>query len=289
MDLFPKRWFSFSGWAILAGFLTLAVAPMMGSTSVALAQDQPNCGAVFNLGQTTGACLRVVNAGDPAAGPVDVYSDDTVLVQGLKYGDASAFGEVPSGQHQIRVVPAGKSVDQAHLDSDQNLGEGQAYQLTVSGLENPKLAPWISGVDTAPLAQGQARVRVVQASPDTDSVTVSVANGPTPFAGIPLGAQSGYVPFKAGSVEFELRLSGSSTLLLTTPAIQLKEGNNYDLYVIGESSKGTLQLVVFSTEVGTSPNVTPAPDVTPVIAVGSTPVVETAGAETPAPPVTPAS
>ena len=85
----------------------------------------------------------------------------------------------------------------------------------------------------APLPDNQARVRVVHASPDTGPIDVAVAGGPTPFAGIDLGSQSGYVIFGTGTVRFQLRLSGSDTLLLSTPDIPIAPGMNYDLYVIG--------------------------------------------------------
>ena len=256
------------------------------------------CGEVLGLGEASASCLRVVHA-SPDAGPVDVYLGEAPAVQGLEYGGATEFVAGPSGQQRLRVVPAGGTPDQAVLDSNQDLGSGQAYQLTISGLaaqgaEEP-LTAWLAGVDLSPLPQNQARVRVVHASPDTEPVDVAVAGGQTPFDAIAYGSQSGYVAFDAGTYGLQLRLDAGDTLLREAQGVQLQPGFDYDVYAIGQSEDGTLQVVVLAAEAGiqqgavaeagtpmAAPMVTPASEVTPVIAAGATPVVVTPGAATPA-------
>jgi Domain of unknown function (DUF4397) len=268
--------------------LAVALAPVMAMVPLpatgVLAQPAPACAQVFGIGQATQSCLRIVNAAING-GPVDVYVGDTAIAQKLAYSQATDYVAVPSGAQRLRVVAAGGALDQAPVDMTQTLSAGSAYQLTVMGLTTTDVAPWLSGVAVDPLAGDQARVRVVHASADTGPIDVSLAGGPTPFAAIPLGSQSGYVIFGVGTVRFQLRLSGTQTLLLTTPDIAIKPGMNYDLYVIGESKAGTLQLVVFTTKVGTVTAGTPetASLITPIVVVGASPVVLTPGPETPQP------
>ena len=257
-----------------------------------------SCGEVLGIGETSETCLRIVHA-SPVAGPVDVYVGETTLVQGLAYGSATEFVAAPSGQQQIRVVPAGGSLDRAAIDTTQNLGGDQAYQLTVAGLAaegaEQGLMAWLSGVDLSPLPANQTRVRVVHASPDTGAVDVAVAEGQTPFDAIEYGSQSGYVAFDAGTYSFQLRLNDGDTLLLEAPDVQLEPGLIYDIYAIGQSEDGTLQMVVLAANAGIqqgtvaaagtplgAPMATPASEATPVIAVGATPVIVTSGAATPA-------
>jgi len=268
----------------LALILPMIAAVILLQPAPTLAQATPACGTAFGVGDATQACLRVVNA-DTTGKAIDVYVGDTAIAKNVDYGKATEFVAVPSDNQRLRVVAAGGPVDQAPRDFTQTLGAGQAYQLTVMGLTRNDVAPWLNGVAVAPLPANQARVRVVHASPDTGPIDVSLAGGPTPFAGIDLGSQSGYVVFATGSVRFQLRLSGSATLLLTTPDVRLDPGMNYDLYVIGESKAGTLALVVFPTNVGVASNLTPAAGavITPIVAVASTPIVVTPGAETPQP------
>jgi hypothetical protein len=257
------------------------------------------CGQTLGISeQTSDACLRVVHAVRDG-GPVDVYVGETAAVQGLEYGAATEFLAAPSGEQQLRVVPAGGALDQAIVDTTQDLGAGQAFQVTAAGGPDQEINAWVSGVDLAALPENQAKVRVVHASPDTAAVDVSVAGdeATTPFDAVAYGSQSGYVAFNAGSYTFQLRLDDGDTLLLEAADVPLAAGTIYDVYAIGSSEDGTLQLVVYAAEVGilqgttaaatpvgmATPMATPmAEETTPVVAVGSTPVVEEPGAATPA-------
>jgi len=253
------------------------------------------CSETLGVGQATDSCLRVINAA-PDAGPIDFYVGDTVIAQGLEYGAASAFAAAPNGQQQLRIVPAGGTVDQAIIDMTQGLTAGSAAQIVVSGLGDDIQAT-IAGVDLRALPENQARVRVVHASPDLENIDVAIAAGPTPFQGIAFRSQSGYVVFDAGTYSFQLRESGNNTLLLEALDVPIEPGMVYDIIVIGQSENGTLQMMILNANAGvlTGPSATPiaatppagaaatpAALVTPVVAVGSTPVVEIPGAATPA-------
>lgn len=281
-----QRWFLLP--TQIAIMIAFALVAASFSVPAARAQDQeiaiPPCGEVFGIGDIAVSCLRVVNAGSPDAGPVDVYVGDAAVVEGLEYGMATEFAAIPSDSQQIRIVPAGTSVDEATLDSMEELQPGGAYQLTVSGLTVEELSSWLSGVDVSPTTAGHARVRVVHASPDLGAVDVSTGEGEVPFEAIELGSQSGYVEFPAEPTAFQLRMNGEDTLLLETPEpVQLEEGKLYDIYALGESEAGTLELVVFEAEVGTAGEATPAAVASPVTAAASTPVVlDEPGEQTPA-------
>jgi Domain of unknown function (DUF4397) len=253
------------------------------------------CGQTLGIGQATDSCLRVIHAA-PDAGPVDVYVGETMIAQGLEFGAASTFAAAPNGQQQLRIVPAGESVDQAIVDVAQDLAAGSAAQIVVSGL-GEDLQGTIAGVDLRALPENQARVRVVHASPDLDAVDVAIAAGPTPFQGIAFRSQSGYVVFDAGTYSFQLRETGNNTLLLEALDVPIEPGMVYDIVAIGQSENGTLQMMILNATAGvlTGPSATPiaatpaaataatpAAVATPVIAVGATPVVVTPGAETPA-------
>src|SRR5690606_1385676 len=125
----------------------------------------------------------------------------------------------------------------------------------------------------SPTTAEHARVRVVHASPDLGAINVSTGEGDVPFENIESGNQSGYVEFPAEPRDFQLRISGEDTLLLeTADPIQLEEGKNYDIYVLGESEAGTLEMVTYEAEVGIAGEATPAAVATPVAAAASTPV-----------------
>src|SRR5215213_10235560 len=235
------------------------------------------CSATLGIGQPTDSCLRVINAA-PDAGPVDVYIGESPIAEGLKFGAASTFTAAPNGEQQLRIVPAGAPVDQAVIDMTQGLTAGSAAEIIVSGLADD-LQATIAGVDLRALPQNQARVRVIHASPDLEAIDVATAGGPTPFQGIDFRGQSGYVVFDAGTSSFQLRENGNNTLLLEALDVPIEPGMVYDIVAIGQSENGTLQMMILNATAGVA---TPATEATPVVAVGSTPVVETPGAATPA-------
>ena len=259
------------------------------------------CSETLGIGEMVDSCLRVIHA-SPDAGPVDVYIGDSPIAKGLEFGDASEFTATPSGEQQLRVVPAGQPVDQAVIDTTQGLTIGAAGQVLISGTADA-LQATIMGVDLRALPANQARVRVIHASPDLDAIDVAVAGDQTPFEGIAFRDASGYVVFDAGTVTFQLRENGTDTLLLEAADVPLEAGMVYDIVAIGRSEDGTLQLVVYQADAGTlegagatpiagtpaaaATGATPAAATTPVVAVGSTPVVEEAGEATPV--ATPAS
>src|SRR5215218_1094856 len=240
------------------------------------------CSATLGIGQPTDSCLRIINAA-PDAGPVDVYVGEAPIAEELEFGAASSFAAAPNGEQQLRVVPAGAPVDQAVIDMTQGLTAGSAAEIIVSGLADD-LQATIAGVDLRALPQNQARGRVVQTSPDLDAIDVAVAGGPTPFQGIDFRGQSGYVVFDAGTYSFQLRENGNNTLLLEALDVPIEPGMVYDIVAIGQSENGTLQMVILNANAGVlaGPSATPTTEATPVVAVGSTPAVETPGAATPA-------
>jgi hypothetical protein len=252
------------------------------------------CSQTLGIGQATDSCLRVIHAA-PDAGPVDVYIGEAPIAEGLEFGAASDFTAAPNGEQQFRIVPAGAPVDQAIIDMTQGLTAGSAAQIVVSGLADDVQAT-IAGVDLRALPENQARVRVVHASPDLDAIDVAVAGGPTPFEGIGFRSQSGYVVFDAGTYGFQLRENGSETLLLEALDVPIDAGMVYDIVAIGQSENGTLQMMILTATAGVlagpsatpiaatpaTTAATPAALTTPVVAVGSTPVVEAPGEATPA-------
>ncbi len=253
------------------------------------------CSQTLGTGQPSDACLRIVHA-SPDAGSIDVYVGEAPIAQGLQFGAASTLAPTANGEQQIRVVPAGGSLDQALVDTTQDLTNGDAFQLTVTGLADD-LEATVADLDLRPLPENQARVRVVHASPDLGSVDVAVAGGETPFEEIEFRSQSGYVVFDAGMYTFQAREAGADTLLLEAPDVEIQSGMVYDILVIGQSENGTLQMSVINAAASlltgqaaspvastpeTSQQTTPAATTTPVVAVGASPVVTTPGAATPA-------
>ena len=204
----------------------------------------PSCGEVLGLqGESSDACVRLVHAA-PDAPPVDVYLNEAEIAQNLEFGTATEYVTAPSGDGRgIRVTATGTPVDEAVIDTSLDFDPGQAYEILVTGAGDD-LEATITGTDLRPLAQGQARLRVINASPDAGAFDVGIAgNEENLFEGVDFRDATDYVVLDAGDYALEVRPGGEDmTVALQTDAT-LEEGVTYDLIALGRPDDQTLTLL----------------------------------------------
>ncbi len=234
-----------SGGRVWVGTVLLPVlllAAVAGGGRWALAQDgTPDP-------ETTGdAAIRLVHA-SPDAGPVDVYVNDELVVAGLDYPDVSDFLFRPAGVYDIAVTAAGDAVEDALIEADGVAVEaGRAYHIATVGTlaedDDADLQTRVHEVNLDEVPDGQARVRVVHASPDAGTVDVAVNDEvPPPFVGVAYPDASEEIEVAAGSYDLELRATGTDDALLALSA-DLEAGNVYSLYAVGRVADDTLDVL----------------------------------------------
>jgi hypothetical protein len=85
-------------------------------------------------------------SGDPAVESIDVYLDGGLLFKDLRYTGARPFIDVPTGTHQIDVVPAGTNVkDDVLLSYRESSSSGDSKHFLLAGFVDP--ASWPSNPD----------------------------------------------------------------------------------------------------------------------------------------------
>ncbi|MDP9363778.1 MAG: DUF4397 domain-containing protein [Chloroflexota bacterium] len=201
------------------------------------------CSEVLGLAGTgEDACVRLVHAAIDAA-DVDVYAEDSPLAQGLAFGNATEYVNLPAGDgRQLRVAAAGTSPDESILDAEVDLEAGQAYQI-VAGGQGEELEAIVSEVNLTPLPENQARIRVVHASPDAGNVDVGIAEGPTVVEGIEAGNASPYATVDAGAYTLEVRPAGEDTVAVAVDA-EVEAGVAYDAVALGRAEDQTLRVLI---------------------------------------------
>jgi hypothetical protein len=204
----------------------------------------PSCGEVLELeGSSSDACVRLVNAA-PDAPAVDVYLNEAQIGQNLEFGTATEYVMVPSGAGRgVRVTATGTPVEEAIIDTALDFEAGQAYEILVTG-GGDDLEATITGTDLRPLAEGQARLRIIHASPDADAFDIGVAGSEENlFEGINFRDATDYIVLDAGEYQLEVRPGGEDmTVALQTDAT-LEEGVTYDLVALGRPDDQTLTLL----------------------------------------------
>ena len=177
-------------------------------------------GAFAQQGQ---ALVRVVHlsAGAPK---VDVYLDGTRMIAAVPFKTASKYHRMPASVHTLVLRPAGSAPGSPPVASQRvSVLPGTAYTAVLLGTP-AKLQLRIAKDDFSAPPPGKARVRVVDAAPQSPPLDVAVAGGPVLFRNVTFGMVSGFVAVTAGSFSLEVRQAGTSTVLFTQGAARLPAG-----------------------------------------------------------------
>lgn len=234
----------------------------------------PSCGSVLGIGSDDMACVRVTNA-SPDSGGLDLYINDTLVIQNLAYGDSTEFAAVPSGDSSsVKVTATGGSLDSPILDDDSDLDAGQAYDLLiVNNADDLELTS--AEVDLSPTPAGQTRVRAIGAAVDSPDFDVVITDGPELFGGIGFKEASDNTVVDAST--YDLQFKDGDTVLARVEDFQAAADTFYELIAIGSTDDGTFQIIVLSAPTASIAGEAATPAATPVM--GETELAEPATPE----------
>jgi hypothetical protein len=225
--------------------------------SPAAGADMGNCVTALGIGNDGDACLNVIHA-SPDAPAVDVYLDGAKALENLAFGKTSGWVAVPAGEHRVQVTATGAAIDTAVIDATVTLGKGAAYEVAATGLL-ADIKPQINQVNLSPIGDGQARVRVIHASPDAPAVDISVKGGDVLVPNLAFPNASDYLEVPAGSYDLEVRAAGTTTVALDLPGVTLDPGMVYSVYAVGQLGDQTLTVLVVTATTTGPPMATPTP------------------------------
>lgn len=118
------------------------------------------------------ALVRVVNAA-PAAPVIDVTADKNMIVTQVDYKSVTAYKEVPASADDFAITAGGSTTAAPLAENSESISSGRHYTLIAFPTMEPgKLELQVVRDDLQSPAEGKARVRVVNASPDTPTVAV---------------------------------------------------------------------------------------------------------------------
>jgi Domain of unknown function (DUF4397) len=204
----------------------------------------PPCSALLGVGRPEDACVRVVHA-DDGAPAIDFYANGARIASGVDFGSASDFVVAPAGEPiAIFATRAGAGSTESIVDQTQTFDAGQAYEIVVAGrVDDESLL--VSEIDLAPLQQGQARLRFIDASQDLAEVDLAEKDGDQLFGGVKYMDATDYKVLEAGAIDVNLSTGGNVVATAQPVALDLKEGMAYDLVLIGTQGNASLQLLPF--------------------------------------------
>ena len=218
--------------ALLIGFAALAAVP-----GALHAQDRTQ----------EGASLRFIHA-SPDAPAVDVIIDGASVAQNIVYGTATDYFPLPSGDHQVQIVPTGCGASSAVIDEQVSLDGGGAYIFAATGLLKDIKAKTYQ-VDLDDLDDGKARVRLIHLSPDAGNVDLYVAGGDKWFDNVDFPNASDYKEVDAATYDLEVRAHDSDTVAVALSGFEAKAGRAFDLVVIGQVGSKDVKVLNLVTRV----------------------------------------
>lgn len=192
------------------------------------------CGKDENnpVAPVSNARVMAVHA-SPDAPAVDLLVDGAVAGTGLAFPNHTAYLAVPSGSRNLKVRVSGTTTDV--IDAQLPVGSGASYSVfAVDVVAN--IGPLVLTDDLATPASGKAHVRFIHLSPDAPAVDVAVQGGPVVFANRAFKQFTAFTPLDAGTYDLEVRLAGTTTVVLPLNGIALQPGRIYTVFAKGLAS-----------------------------------------------------
>ena len=195
------------------------------------------------------ATIRVIHA-SPGAPEVDVLVDGQPLLERVAYGTASEYLAISSEEHQLQIVPTGQTANAAVVDETIDAGPGGAYLLAVYGLLN-EIGGGVYDVDLSEIEPGNARVRLINFSPDAGDVDLLETGGDEWFGNVGLGDASDYRDIPPGTYSADVR-GEDDRILETIVDLTFEETRVYDVVVLGQLADDSLAVQSLITTVSPS-------------------------------------
>lgn len=232
----------------LAATLGCLLAAVLGLTLMAAPS------AATESGQPTG-WVRAAHL-SPDTKAVDVQltaaAGGQVLldVPDVAYGDVSDYVRLPVGTYVISMAPVDSDAD-AEPAISQSVAVEENAPITIAALgTNADLYTTVFQDDLTAPEDGEARVRVLQASTVEESVDINTTSGLTIAEGARSGEVTGYATVDAGSWDLELTADGVSS----AAEADLPSGSVNTLLVLDNASGGlTIKALTDSEAVESTP------------------------------------
>lgn len=181
------------------------------------------------------AKVMVVHA-SPNAPNVDVRINNTVALTNVPFPANSTYTDVTAGATNIKVSPTGTTT--YVIDANVTLTANTNYSVFAIDSVSKIKAAVVTDNLAAP-ATGKSHVRFFHLSPNAPAVDIAVTGGPVLFANRTFNDQSAnaavanFTPVDAATYNLEVRLAGTSTVVLALPNIPLAAGKIYTVFAKG--------------------------------------------------------
>lgn len=201
-----------------------------------------DCATILGIGTESDACVNIIHA-SPDAPAVDVWVNGEPALTNVAFQAFSGWLALPAGEYHVQVTATGQPVDTAVIDTMLTIEAGKAYHVAAVG-DLANISAAVIEADLSATADGNARVRVIHASPDAPNVDVALTGGDVLISDLAFGAASDYLEVPAGTYDLEVRVAGTTDVALPLPGVAFEGNMLYDVIAVGTVADGTLTVIV---------------------------------------------
>src|SRR5690606_32949140 len=129
------------------------------------------------------------------------------------------------------------------IDATLTLDEGMAYHVAATGTLS-MINAQVYAADLTQTGEGNARFRVIHASPDAPAVDIAVTGGDVLIPGLEFPNGIDYLEVPAGTYDLEVRAAGTVDVSRALQGVTLEAGTVYEITAVGQLSDVTLDVLV---------------------------------------------
>jgi hypothetical protein len=174
------------------------------------------------------AQLRAVHA-SPDAPNVDILVDDAVVASDVAFKGVLPYTAVNAGDRNIKVNATGTAT--SVIDATVPLSGGTDYTVLAVGFL-ADIEPLLLVDDLTDPTPGNAKVRVVHASPDAPPVDVLV-DDVVVLTNVAFTDSSDYLEVPAGTANIKVNAAGAATTVIDAD-VPLVDGSIYTIIAVGD-------------------------------------------------------
>lgn len=194
------------------------------------------------------AYVSLYNASPDSPGLSIIVDQRVINNNSFDYADNTGYLRFYTGDRKLEFGPFGAS--NVVADTTLKFEEDKAYSVfIVDNFQTPEFL--VLSDETPQPAEGKAKVRFLNLSPDAPEVNLLEAGSETPLiSGQSFKETSEFVEVDAKQHNFEIKLtSGGGDVLLTIPNADLRNGWSYTIIVRGFQTPPTGSNSVLSAEI----------------------------------------
>jgi hypothetical protein len=221
----------------LAAALT-ATACSRSSDNRPVASETPSGGSTAPPASTAGeqaqALVRVVNA-IPGAPSVSVTADERQFAANVPYAGVTPYQQVPASADDFTIRLGGESQGVTVAANSEGIRSGGHYTLVAfPGKDSDRAGLEVFTDDIETPDAGKARVRVIHAAADAETLDVYGTEKDAMFDGVDFRESTSYKTVDPTMTKLELRADGGKRVM-ARPTVSIEAGRSYTIVVAGRA------------------------------------------------------